>query len=145
MYIYLIQVGKTHETYTPLETEFKKRLQHFAKIHTTTLAVSDKEKESREIAQKIESGTHVAILDERGREFTSPEFARFIERQRDLGPGKITFIIGGPEGMTKELRNQADTLIALSKMTIAHQLARLLFWEQLYRASTIIAGHPYHK
>lgn len=145
MQVHIIKIGKTSAMYATIEAEFQKRLMKFAKIRVATLAVSDKEKESREITEKIGKGTHLAIFDERGKEPTSVEFAQFIERERDRGTGKITFVIGGPEGITQELRAKADTLIAFSKMTISHQIIRLLFWEQLYRAFTIIAGHPYHK
>ena len=85
------------------------------------------------------------VLDERGRELTSQEFAKNIERRMTQGAQGIAFVIGGAEGLPQEVRDGAELTIAFGKMTMAHRLVRLVLLEQLYRAFTIIRGEPYHK
>ena len=85
------------------------------------------------------------VLDERGRELTSLEFAKHIERRMTQGSPGIAFIIGGAEGLPDEIRSGAELTIAFGKMTMAHRLVRLVLLEQLYRAFTIIRREPYHK
>ena len=85
------------------------------------------------------------VLDERGRELTSQEFAKNIERRMTQGAQGIAFMIGGAEGLPQEVRDGAELTIAFGKMTMAHRLVRLVLLEQLYRAFTIIRGEPYHK
>jgi 23S rRNA (pseudouridine1915-N3)-methyltransferase len=85
------------------------------------------------------------VLDERGRELTSQEFAKHIERRMTQGTQGIAFVIGGAEGLPQEVRDGSELTIAFGKMTMAHRLVRLVLLEQLYRAFTIIRGEPYHK
>lgn len=145
MNIHLIQVGKTKKEIEPLEAEFLKRLKSFCKLQITVIPTSDKEKESLEIENRAVRDSYLIILDEGGKELPSKEFANLVKRERDFGMGSITFVIGGPSGTTPNLRRKADFLLSFSKMTIAHQLFRIVFLEQLYRIFTIISGHPYHK
>jgi 23S rRNA (pseudouridine1915-N3)-methyltransferase len=85
------------------------------------------------------------VLDERGRELTSEELARQLERRMTQGAAGIAFVIGGADGVPEDARNDAELTLALGRMTLAHRLARLVLLEQLYRALTIIRGEPYHR
>jgi 23S rRNA (pseudouridine1915-N3)-methyltransferase len=85
------------------------------------------------------------LLDESGRERTSENLARFIERQRDEGTREMAFLIGGPDGHGVEAKAAADETLSLSQLTLPHGLARIVLAEQLFRSVTILAGHPYHR
>lgn len=85
----------------------------------------------------------MVLLDEHGTEYRSMEFAKWIEKRRN-GGRDLVFVIGGPYGFSPDVYNRADALISLSRMTFSHQMVRLIFVEQLYRACTIIKGEPYH-
>ena len=87
----------------------------------------------------------VVLLDERGRPFSSAEFAGWIGRQRDEGRQNLIFAVGPADGWREESRAHAGLLLSLSRMTLAHELARVVLAEQVYRAFTILAGHPYHR
>ena len=93
----------------------------------------------------IPKGATVCALDERGKVMTSPEFATTIANWRDQGAGTVVFLIGGADGLDKSLRDQAQTRLSFGKMVWPHMLARVMLAEQLYRASTILAGGPYHR
>lgn len=100
--------------------------------------------ESERIMAALKPGERVVVLDERGTHLTSPQFAGRIGTWRDQGVRKVVFVIGGAYGMTDEVRQRADLVLALSAMTFPHQLVRVLFAEQLYRAAAILQGSPYH-
>lgn len=100
--------------------------------------------ESERIMAAIKPGEKVIVLDERGKTLTSPQFAGQLGNWRDQGVRQVAFVIGGAYGFTDEVRQRADLIMSLSAMTFPHQLVRVLFAEQLYRASTILAGGPYH-
>jgi len=85
------------------------------------------------------------LLDERGRDLTSREFAAILERWRDEGVREARFVLGAADGHSREERQSADLLLAFGKATWPHLLARAMLAEQLYRATTIVAGHPYHR
>ena len=85
------------------------------------------------------------LLDERGRDLTSREFATILERWRDEGMREARFVLGAADGHSREEREDADLLLAFGKATWPHLLARAMLAEQLYRATTIVAGHPYHR
>lgn len=87
----------------------------------------------------------VILLDERGKNLTSPAFADLLADQRDRGQRQLVFAIGGPDGHQAELRGRASALISFGAATWPHQLVRVLLAEQLYRAATILSGHPYHR
>jgi 23S rRNA (pseudouridine1915-N3)-methyltransferase len=87
----------------------------------------------------------VVALDERGKSLTSPDFAGHVGRARDGGRGTLAFVIGGPDGLAPELRARADLVLSFGALTWPHQLVRVLLAEQVYRAMTILAGHPYHR
>jgi 23S rRNA (pseudouridine1915-N3)-methyltransferase len=85
------------------------------------------------------------VLDEHGKSLTSEDFASFVQDARDNGARDMVFLIGGPDGHDPRVREQANLVLSMSHMTLPHGLARALLVEQLYRALTIISGHPYHR
>ena len=101
-------------------------------------------KEGKKIIQALSSDDYAVLLDERGKELRTLEFAGFIEKTGMVSGKRIVFIIGGPWGFSEEVYERSDFKLSLSKMTFPHQLVRLLFLEQLYRSFTIIKGEPYH-
>jgi 23S rRNA (pseudouridine1915-N3)-methyltransferase len=103
-----------------------------------------KELEGEKILASTERNDFVVLLDERGRELTSREFATFIDKKAVTLPRNLVFVIGGPYGFSKSVYDRADSKLSLSKMTFPHELVRLFFVEQLYRACTINRGEPYH-
>ncbi len=100
--------------------------------------------ESERILAALKPGEKVVVLDERGAQLTSPQFAERLGKWRDQGVRQVAFVIGGAYGMTDAVRERADLVLALSAMTFPHQLVRVLFAEQLYRAMAILQGSPYH-
>lgn len=128
----LICVGKVKEPFVKDGLkEYSKRLRRFEVIEVKD---SNKEKEAEEILKKIKS-EKVYLLDETGKEYTSKEFSNLIKEN-------VTFVIGGPDGLSEKLKYPK---ISLSKMTFTHEMARLFFVEQLYRANTILEGKKYHR
>ncbi len=103
-----------------------------------------KEREGDNILKQITNADYVILLDERGDKLTSEEFAGRVERWNLKGVKKVIFIIGGAYGFSESLYKRADERISLSCMTFSHQMVRLIFLEQLYRAYTIVKGEPYH-
>lgn len=102
------------------------------------------EAEAGRIARALPRGASRVVLDERGREFTTAELARWLAARREDG-GDIAFVIGGADGLASEVKDNARPLMRLSAMTLPHGLARVLLAEQLYRASSILNRHPYHR
>ena len=100
--------------------------------------------ESERILAAIRPGEKVVVLDERGAHLTSTQFAARLGGWRDQGVRKVVFVIGGAYGMTDEVRQKADLVLALSAMTFPHQLVRVILAEQIYRALMIVNGKPYH-
>lgn len=138
----LIVVGRIKDIhYQAKIAEFLKRLNAYAKIELIELKDDSVEKESAAILKQLENERgRIIVLDEHGQEFTSAEFAAELQRC----DCKIVLVIGGAFGFTDAVRARADLLLALSRMTLTHELARLCLAEQLYRACTIIAGKKYH-
>jgi 23S rRNA (pseudouridine1915-N3)-methyltransferase len=101
--------------------------------------------EGRALQAQRQAGGALALLDERGRSFSSEDFAGRIGLLRDEGRKALLVAIGGPDGHDQSLRDQADLVVSLSAMTWPHQIVRIMLGEQLYRAATILAGHPYHR
>lgn len=104
-----------------------------------------KTEEAKKLLNAVPKGALIIALDEHGKHFTSPEFSQKIANYRDDGYPAIAFLLGGPDGHGQDVLNQADLKLSLSKMTWPHQLARALLFEQIYRAITIMNGHPYHR
>lgn len=150
----LLLVGKTNDKHFQAGIDdYCKRIGHYMPFSITvipelknTKALSEaqqKEKEGELILQHIQSGDKVVLLDEHGKEFRSIEFASWIERQQQ-SVRKLIFVVGGPYGFSEAVYKRADDKISLSRMTFSHQMVRLVFTEQIYRACTIIKGEPYH-
>eukprot|EP00232_Nephroselmis_pyriformis_P009325 CAMPEP_0182876060 /NCGR_PEP_ID=MMETSP0034_2-20130328/13927_1 /TAXON_ID=156128 /ORGANISM="Nephroselmis pyriformis, Strain CCMP717" /LENGTH=187 /DNA_ID=CAMNT_0025008829 /DNA_START=229 /DNA_END=792 /DNA_ORIENTATION=+ len=100
--------------------------------------------EGERVMKQLTARDHVIILDERGKDLTSEEFAALIADVGDLGAARLVFCIGGPFGHGDQVRERADGRVRLSKMVMNHQLARVMLYEQIYRAWTILKGEPYH-
>jgi 23S rRNA (pseudouridine1915-N3)-methyltransferase len=94
--------------------------------------------------KQLQGGDHVVLLDEHGKEFRSIEFADWMTRKMNTVSKRLVFIVGGPYGFSPSVYDAANEKISLSKMTFSHQMIRLIFVEQVYRAMTIIKGEPYH-
>ena len=109
--------------------------------------LSEPEQKAREgnmLLKALQPGDYLVLLDEYGIERRSIEFARWVEKRISASPRRLVFMVGGPYGFSPEVHRRADEEISLSQMTLSHQMIRLLFVEQLYRAMTILRGEPYH-
>ena len=155
MKVLLLGIGKTDESYLNTGCDiYIKRLQHYFKTVVQYLpdlkkskGLSPEErskKEGEEILNQLTIADTVILLDEKGSEFTSRKFADFIQKQANTGAKRIVFIIGGAFGFSEEVYQRANYKLALSKMTFSHQMVRLFFLEQIYRACTILNNEPYH-
>lgn len=150
----LIAIGKTDEAFLVEGIEkYLKRLKHYVSFEIMVLndvktgkklnIELQKEQEGRAILEKVQSNETLILLDENGKEFTSIGFANFLQKKLNAG-NNLVFVIGGPFGFSTEVYQRADAQLALSKLTFSHQMVRLFFVEQLYRAFTIIKGEKYH-
>ncbi len=108
-------------------------------------AATRKGEEAERLLARIASADGVIALDEAGKAMTSTAFATFVAGRRDEGTRTLAFLIGGPDGHGRAVRERADLALSLGPMTLPHALARIVLLEQLYRAATILAGHPYHR
>ena len=137
-------IGKTkHPAIQSLTTEYLDRLGHFVDVEGMVLSG---EAHLLKFAQR--SGTRAAhslvVLDSRGKHLSSEELARFLDNYQNRNPQPLLFAVGGADGFTDEVRTAAAFVLSLSKMTMAHEIARIVLLEQLYRAFSILRGHPYH-
>lgn len=96
------------------------------------------------ILKQIDSQDEIILLDEKGKQFSSMEFSDYLEKKRSYSTKRTVFVIGGPFGFSKRIYDKANGMIAMSRMTFSHQMIRLIFVEQMYRAMTIIKGESYH-
>lgn len=155
MKITLLQNGKTTDkNISALVDLYANRIKKYTVFEIMTLpelkntknmpVQEQKSKEAIKISQLINDDDYVILLDEKGKEFKTVEFSGFLEKLFFLPKKRIVFVIGGPWGFSEDIYSRADYKLSLSKMTFPHQLVRLLFLEQLYRAFTIIKGEPYH-
>jgi 23S rRNA (pseudouridine1915-N3)-methyltransferase len=103
------------------------------------------EREALELLRKLDSFDYVFALDERGKQLSSKDFARQLEKQMQTGVRSLAFVIGGAFGLSEKIRQRANYVLSLSELTLPHQLTRLVLVEQLYRAHTIMRGVSYHK
>ena len=134
--------------------DYVKRLQHFTQFETEIIPelknarklseAQQKEQEGELILKSFAPGDYIVLLDEGGKEFRSTEFAAWIEKKQQTTAKRVVFIVGGPYGFSQRIYNLASEKISLSRMTFSHQMIRLLFVEQLYRAYAIINHLPYH-
>ncbi len=149
--IHLITVGKLNDKNIEiLELDYTKRIGLFKfQIHEVKSHSEDLTKESKEVVKKIQDigkaqSRKIILLEEKGNLYNSPDFAKAIQNDLDRFDPLI-FVIGGASGHGAEIKSMAKGSISLSPLTYPHKLARLLFVEQIYRAETILKGHPYHK
>lgn len=154
MKITLLVVGKTTDAHIEvLIQEYQKRLTHYIPFalqiipelkNTKSLTPEQqKQAEGELILRNITPSTDLVLLDEHGKEFRSIEFADYVQKRMSSGRD-VVFVVGGPYGFSEGVYLRANGKISLSKMTFSHQMVRLFFVEQLYRAMTILRGEPYH-
>ena len=154
MKITLLVVGKTSDkTLDTLIQEYKNRLAHYVsfdiacvnlRLKSDRLSINEQKRlEGELILLNIPSSAELILLDEHGKEFRSIEFADVVQKKMMQGRD-VVFVIGGPYGFSQEVYDRANSKLSLSKMTFSHQMIRLLFVEQLYRAFTILKNEPYH-
>ena len=155
MNIELIVVGKTDmKEVETLVAMYAKRLNHYVRFAITTIAdvrntkkLSEGEQkrlEGEAILRLLTPSDYLMLLDEHGAELRSIEFADLIEKRMSAGIKRLVFLIGGPYGFSEAVYARANGKLSLSKMTFSHQMIRLIFVEQLYRAFTILNNNPYH-
>ncbi len=153
MKLHFVWIGKTKDRhYAALVADYLERIKRFTHVEVTVLKERNAEDQSRIIAYEglklldaVESDDFVVLMDERGREKTSRELATFITERQQRAVKRLAFIIGGFAGVNEDVRQWANFHLSLSRMTMTHELARVVLTEQIYRAFTILAGLPYHK
>ncbi len=150
----LILVGKTRDKlYSHAIDDYKGRIGHYVPFDLVTIPElkntsslteqQQKDKEGELIMSHIQPSDVVVLLDERGVEQRSVDFAKWLQKMQNTAR-RLIFVIGGPYGFSSQVYQRANHQVSLSKMTFSHQMVRLIFVEQLYRACTIIKGEPYH-
>ncbi|WP_026904340.1 23S rRNA (pseudouridine(1915)-N(3))-methyltransferase RlmH [Pedobacter glucosidilyticus] len=155
MKVTLLTVGKTEDKYILEGIEkYLKRLKHYIKFELIeipelkkTKSLSEdqqKAKEAEMIAKYLNHSDYLVLLDEKGKELSSMHFADFMNKKMIASVQNLVFIVGGPYGFDASLHQRAHDKLSLSKMTFSHQMVRLFFIEQVYRAFTILKGEPYH-
>ena len=155
MNIELIAVGKTDSAeIESLIATYAKRVNFYCKFSITTLpdirntrnisSNQQKTAEGKAIIKNLADGDYVILLDERGEELRSMQFADLLRKRMLSGIKRLVFVIGGPYGFSDEVYGRADSKLSLSRMTFSHQFVRAIFAEQLYRAFTILNNEPYH-
>lgn len=155
MKIALVVIGKTDAGYfVDAINEYKNRLVHYIPFEMEVLPdiknaknlsePQQKEKEGELILKALQAGDYLVLLDEKGKDFTSVQFASYLEKKMHVIPRRLVFVVGGPYGFSEAVYKTASEKISLSKMTFSHQMIRLIFVEQIYRAMTILNNEPYH-
>lgn len=155
MKILLITVGKTDQQWlTDGISQYVERLSHFCQFEMQVIPDIRNTKNMDQNTQKVREGElilnmlqpsdDVWLLDDKGREMTSPETAQWLQKRLAQSTKRLVFIIGGPYGFSQDVYNRVPGRLSLSKMTFSHQMVRLIFVEQLYRAFSILNNLPYH-
>ena len=155
MNIELVVVGKTDSKEVEALVEmYAKRINRYCKFSITTLAdvrntknmapSRQKQLEGEAILRLVGEGDCLTLMDERGAQYTSMEYAQWLQKRMLSGVKRLVLVIGGPYGFSDEVYKRADQKISLSKMTFSHQIVRAIFTEQLYRAFTRLHNEPYH-
>lgn len=155
MKIKMLLIGKTDEDYLRQgEDKYYQRLKHYINVDITVIPdlkktkkrteEQQKQKEGELILNQLSPGDFLVLLDENGKEYSSVEFSKFLQKKMISGIKNLVFVVGGPYGFSKEIYAKSNLKISLSRMTFSHQMVRLIFMEQLYRAMTILKGEPYH-
>ncbi|HEY6161403.1 MAG TPA: 23S rRNA (pseudouridine(1915)-N(3))-methyltransferase RlmH [Bacteroidia bacterium] len=155
MKVNLLVIAKTEEAWLREGIAvYLKRLERYLDVKLEELPAlknaknmseeQQKQKEGESIMAQLEPADKVILLDERGKEYDSKALASFMQQQMNQSVKRLVFVVGGPYGFSEELKLRANGKLSLSKMTFSHQMVRLFFTEQLYRAMTILKGEPYH-
>ena len=155
MTIKLLAIGKTDaKQLNDLIDVYKKRLRHYISFtidvipdlkNTKNLSENEqKQKEGELILKKLSNTDALILLDENGKQLDSVGFSKYLQKHMNAGVKQLVFVIGGPYGFSQEVYQKANGKLSLSKMTFSHQMIRLFFTEQLYRAFTILKNEPYH-
>jgi len=155
MKITLVCIGKTDDKFIQEGIEkYLNRLKHYITFNIVVLSdvknvknmsqAQQMDKEGELFFKHINTTDFVVLLDEKGKEFRSLEFSNYLSQRMVSGVSHMVFLIGGPYGFGTKVRDRANYLISLSKLTFSHQMVRLFFVEQVYRAFTIMKGEPYH-
>ena len=151
----LIVVGKTTDKrFETITQEYVERISHYIPFAVevipelkNTKGLSQNEQKEREgelIQRNLQAGDYVVLLDEHGIERSSMEFATWMQKKMAAGPKRLVFIVGGPYGFSPSVHQRGNEEVSLSRMTLSHQMVRMFFAEQIYRAMTILNGEPYH-
>ena len=151
MKVKIVWIGKTKEpAIQSLTAEYLKRISRYAKVEgialrddTALLEACGRASGKAKKSSKSERATLV-VMDSRGRELSSEELAQFLGDYQDRNPLPLVFAVGGADGFGEDIRREAQFVISLGKLTLAHELARVVLLEQVYREFTILKGHPYH-
>lgn len=155
MKILLIQIDKTQDNYLNQGIDcYVKRLKNYSVLDISTISVpknirqrnvnEQKTEEGKLIFSQIQSDDFIILLDEKGTEFSSEGFSKFILQKQNASTKRLVFVIGGPFGFSETIYKRANYKMSLSQLTFSHQMVRLFFLEQLYRAFTILKGEKYH-
>ena len=153
MRLRVIWTGKTKDTrLRELQLDYEKRLSHFTRCEVVEIRESAGTgskagiaKDSRSISDRLSDGAVTVLLDPSGSDWSSKDLAAQIQRWENQGTKEVAFIVGGPHGVSPELAERAQQRWSLSRLTLTHEMARVVLLEQLYRAYTIIHGLPYQK
>lgn len=156
MKIILLSIGKTDDPlFSQIIEEYKKRVNYYMPLEMqfipdikNTKNLSEKEQKKQEgekLLKWLQPSDHVVLLDDKGKQYCSVEFAGYIEKKSFSASKRLVFVVGGPYGFSGEVRERANEMVSLSRMTFTHQMVRLVFAEQLYRAMTILHNEPYHR
>ncbi len=155
MKIILLVVGKSTDShFIAASEEYVKRINHYLPMgmevvpelrNAKNLPVDvQKEREGDLLLKAFQPGDHIVLLDEKGKQFTSMAFAEWLNKKMVAGIRRLVFVVGGPYGFSPRVYAAAQEKISLSAMTFSHQMIRLVFTEQVYRAMTILNNEPYH-
>jgi 23S rRNA (pseudouridine1915-N3)-methyltransferase len=155
MRILLVQIDKTQDQYLEQGIDiYTKRLKNYVQFDTNTILVpkavrqrsigEQKTEEAKLILKQVLAEDQLVLLDENGQDLSSVDFSKFIAQKQNASIKRLVFLIGGPFGFDEQIYKRANFQLSFSKMTFSHQMIRLLFVEQLYRAFTILKGEKYH-
>ena len=155
MKVNLILVGKTtSKMFQSIIDDYSERVKHYTPFEVTVIPElkntkslsqeQQKQMEGEQILRQLQESDHVVLLDEHGQELRSIEFATWISKKQQAVSRRLVFVIGGPYGFSPTIYQRANEKLSLSKMTFSHQMVRMIFIEQLYRAFTILKGEQYH-
>lgn len=155
MKVAFVVIGKTDVSYfQDAINEYKNRLSHYLPFEMIVIPdlknvrnlseSQQKEKEGELILKTLQPGDYIVLLDEHGKGFSSLQFSSYMEKKMHNVSKRLVFVVGGPYGFSEQVYKAAAEKISLSKMTFSHQMIRVIFIEQLYRAMTILNNEPYH-